>query len=67
MDKLWICSAASVVNVHFFRGIKKVFQVQQKQDWKTSVLKPEDKTVMTENGCFCDFYVFYDFYDFYEF
>ena len=35
-----------------------------KQDWKTSVLKPEDKTVMTENGCFCDFYDFYDFYEF---
>ena len=37
---------------------------QNEQDWKTSVLKPEDKTVMTENGCFCDFYDFYDFYEF---
>ena len=43
--------------------MKKISQ----QDWKTSVLKPEDKTVMTENGCFCHFYDFYDFYDFYEF
>ena len=38
--------------------------ILSKQDWKTSVLKPEDKTVMTENGCFCDFYDFYDFYEF---
>ena len=42
----------------------KFTNISVKQDWKTSVLKPEDKTVMTENGCFCDFYDFYDFYEF---